>query len=113
MKNNRIYLIHIRDCLTRIKDYTSEGKESFFEDLKTQDAVIRNLEIMSESVNKLPSEWTDAHPETKWEKIRGLRNRLAHEYLNVTLKVIWDIIEIDLPEFEITIEAIAQQFWDT
>jgi uncharacterized protein with HEPN domain len=51
MKNNRIYLIHIRDCLTRIKDYTSEGKESFFEDLKTQDAVIKNLEIMSESVN--------------------------------------------------------------
>lgn len=45
MRDNRIYLIHIRDCLARIKDYTSEGKQAFFEDLKTQDAVIRNLEI--------------------------------------------------------------------
>ncbi len=112
MKDNRIYLIHIRDCLARIKDYTSEGKQAFFEDLKTQDAVIRNLEIMSESVNKLPSQWTDAYPDMEWDEIRGLRNRLAHEYLNVSLNVIWDIIENDLPDFEVTIEAIAQQFWN-
>ncbi|MDJ0730307.1 MAG: DUF86 domain-containing protein [Crocosphaera sp.] len=99
MKDSHIYLIHIRDCLARIKDYTVEGKQVFFEDLKTQDAVIRNLEIMSESVTKLPSQWTEAYPDMKWDEIRGLRNRLAHEYLNVNLKIIWDIIENDLPNF--------------
>lgn len=112
MRDNRIYLIHIRDCLSRIKEYTSEGKQVFFEDLKTQDAVIRNLEVMSESVNKLPSEWTEAYPDMKWNEIRGLRNRLAHEYLTVNLSIIWDIIENDLADFEATIEAIAQQFWN-
>lgn len=46
MRDDRIYLIHIRDCLATIKDYTPEEKQALFEDLKTQDAVIRNLEIM-------------------------------------------------------------------
>jgi uncharacterized protein with HEPN domain len=96
VRDNRIYLIHIRDCLARIKNYTNEGKQAFFEDLKTQDAVIRNLEIMSESVNKLPSHWTEAYPDMKWDEIRGLRNRLAHEYLNVNIKTIWNIIKNDL-----------------
>ena len=113
MKDSRIYLIHIRDCLARIKDYTIGGKQVLFENLKTQDAVIRNLEVMSESVNKLPSQWTEAYPDMKWEEIRGLRNRLAHEYLNINLNIIWDIIENDLPDFEITIEAIAKQFWNS
>ena len=40
MKDNRIYLIHIRDCIQRIETYTAEGKAAFFTDLKTQDAVI-------------------------------------------------------------------------
>ncbi len=43
MKNSRVYLIHIRDCVKRIQQYTLEGKEVFFNDLKTQDAVLRNL----------------------------------------------------------------------
>jgi len=44
MKDNRVYLIHIRDCIQRIETYTVEGKAAFFADLKTQDAVIRNLQ---------------------------------------------------------------------
>lgn len=39
MKDGRVYLIHIRDCINRIKQYTIEGKEVFLNDMKTQDAV--------------------------------------------------------------------------
>jgi uncharacterized protein with HEPN domain len=46
MKDNRVYLIHIRDCINRIETYTLEGKTTFFSDLKTQDAVIRNLQTL-------------------------------------------------------------------
>ncbi|WP_338085923.1 HepT-like ribonuclease domain-containing protein, partial [Limnospira indica] len=49
--------MHIRDCLTRVKDYTSKGKESFYEENLIQDAVMRNLEVMCESIKKLPDEW--------------------------------------------------------
>ncbi|PSF31074.1 DUF86 domain-containing protein [Aphanothece hegewaldii CCALA 016] len=112
MKENRIYLIHIRDCIERIKQYTVEGKNIFYEDLKTQDAVIRNLEVMSESVRKLPSEWKEAHPEILWEKIVGFRNRLAHEYLSIDLDIVWDVVDNYLSQLETAIEQISQEFWN-
>ncbi len=49
MKDSRIYIIHIRDCISRIMNYTTDGKEVFFSDIRTQDAVIRNLETMADA----------------------------------------------------------------
>jgi uncharacterized protein with HEPN domain len=43
MKDDKTYLIHIRECLDRITNYTARGREAFFEDTLTQDGVIRNL----------------------------------------------------------------------
>ena len=36
MKDDRLYLIHIKECIERVKSYTEKGKENFFEDTKTQ-----------------------------------------------------------------------------
>jgi uncharacterized protein with HEPN domain len=112
MKDGRVYLIHIRDCIQRVKQYTQEGKEVFFNDIKTQDAVLRNIQVMCESVQKLPSDWKDVYPETEWANIAGFRNRLTHEYLSVDLNIVWNVIEKYLPDLEKTIEAMAEQFWD-
>ncbi|MBE9200141.1 MULTISPECIES: HepT-like ribonuclease domain-containing protein [unclassified Nodularia (in: cyanobacteria)] len=112
MKDSRVYLIHIRDCITRIKQYTFDGKEVFYKDIKTQDAVLRNLQIMCESVQKLPPDWKNQYPEIEWNNIAGFRNRLTHEYLNVDLDIIWSVIENYLPGLEITVEAMAQKFWN-
>ncbi|GBF80613.1 HepT-like ribonuclease domain-containing protein [Aphanothece sacrum] len=112
MKDNKIYLIHVRDCIARVKEYTLEGKQAFYEDTKTQDAVIRNLEVMSESVKKLPKEWKETHPEILWGKITGFRNILAHEYLSIDLDILWEVVECYLPPLEIAIEAITQKFWN-
>jgi uncharacterized protein with HEPN domain len=49
VKDERFYLIHIRECIVRIEQYTAEGREAFFADTKTQDAVLRNLQILAES----------------------------------------------------------------
>jgi uncharacterized protein with HEPN domain len=46
MKDDRIYLFHIRDAIQHILTYTEAGRDSFFADRKTQDAVVRNLEII-------------------------------------------------------------------
>ncbi|MCA1991452.1 MAG: DUF86 domain-containing protein [Coleofasciculus sp. S288] len=81
--------------------------------MKTQDAVLRNLQTMCESVQKLPDEWKTAHPNTEWNRISGFRNVLAHQYLDVDLNVIWNIIENYLPDLEQTIEAIAKEFWNS
>lgn len=97
MKDGRVYLIHIRDCLARIKQYTSEGKELFFNDIKIQDAVLRNIQTMCESIQKLPNDWKNAYPEVDWNRIAGFRNILTHEYLNINLKIVWNVIENYLP----------------
>ncbi|VXD15515.1 conserved hypothetical protein [Planktothrix serta PCC 8927] len=111
MKENRIYLIHIRDCLQRIKSYTATGKDGFYEQTMIQDAVMRNLEVMCESIRLLPDEWKASEPNTPWHRIVGFRNRLAHEYLGIDLEVIWDIVENYLPGLETAIEKIAERFW--
>lgn len=64
-----------------------EGKEAFFEDLKTQDAVLRNLQVLSESTQRLSDELKERHPEVQWFSISGLRNVLVHNYLGLKLIV--------------------------
>jgi len=59
------YLRHILDAVAAIEDYTREGKGAFFSDRKTQDAVIRNLEVIGEAVSTLSIK--------SWHKKQGLQ----------------------------------------
>ena len=81
MKNDRIYLLHIRDGIEHILNYTAAGRDSFFSDRKTQDAVVRNLEIIGEATKRLSLSLKDAHPDISWEPIAGMRDKLIHDYL--------------------------------
>jgi uncharacterized protein with HEPN domain len=112
MKDSRIYIIHIRDCLNRIEAYTTEGKAAFFEDIKTQDAVIRNLETMADATQNLPEAWRASRPEINWAEVAGFRNVLAHQYLDINLNLVWNIIDNQLPVLSQAIEAIAEEFWN-
>ena len=62
MKDDRIYLLHIRDAIRHIVEYTAAGKESFFADRKTQDAVVRNLEIIGEATKRVSPQPEDSAP---------------------------------------------------
>jgi len=62
--------------------YTEEGKDFFFADTKTQDAVMRNLQILAESTQRLSHSLRELHPEVDWRSISGFRNVAVHEYLN-------------------------------
>jgi len=111
MKDARIYLIHIRECLTRIKNYTQNGQNDFMNNILIQDAVLRNLEVMGESIKQLPEEWKASQPNIEWVKIGDFRNILAHDYLRVDLDVVWTIIENYLPKLEEAIDSIFNEFW--
>ena len=99
MKDDKIYLLHIRDALPHILDYTEEGKDSFFEDSKTQDAVVRNLEIVGEAVKNLSPQFKSFYPEIHWKAISGMRDKLIHEYFGVNLNLVWHTVEHDVPGF--------------
>jgi uncharacterized protein with HEPN domain len=77
-----------------------------------QDAVLRNLEVMGESIKQLPEAWKATQPQIEWVKIGDFRNVLAHDYLGVNLDVVWEIIERYLPDLEEAIKRIFEQFWN-
>lgn len=109
-KDRSVYIRHIYDCIRRIKDYTQDGKEAFFQDPKTQDAVIRNLEIIGQAVKDFGTEkLVSSNPQVPWLQIAATRNFLAHQYLGVDLKLVWNIVEQHLPQLEQHILTLAQQ----
>ena len=109
MKDDRVYFLHIRDAIARVLSYTAEGKEAFFSDPKTQDAVVRNLEIIGQAVKNLSAAVRTAHPGVQWKAVAGLRDKLIHEYFGVDMRLVWDIVERDLPPLKERVESILQE----
>ena len=93
-RDYRLYLDDILDAIKRIRDYVrGMDYKSFSSDMRTQDAVVRNLEIIGEASRQLPVEIREKVATIEWSKIMGLRNILVHEYFGVNLLIIWDIVE--------------------
>jgi uncharacterized protein with HEPN domain len=84
--------------------------EAFQDDTKTQRAVTMNLLILGEAPAKIEEHFPDfvvAHPEIAWAAIRGMRNRIAHEYFMLNFETIWKTIESELPLLMQQIDSIA------
>ena len=109
MKDSRVYLVHIRDCINRIEAYTVDGEIAFFSDPKTQDAVIRNLQTLCESTQQMPDAWKTIRPEIDWRTIGDFCNVLAHQYLDIDLDIVWNVVKNYLPDLKQAVEAIFQQ----
>ena len=106
MKDDRLYLIHIRECCERVAAYVSGGKDAFLSDNRTQDAVLRNLQILAESAKRVSEELKTRHPEIDWHGVISIRNVLVHDYLGLDLGRIWQIVEEKLPPLKGQIAAI-------
>ena len=100
------YLSHIQECLTRIADYTQDGRDRFLTDTLVQDAVLRNLQTMAESTQRLSAQVKAARPDVAWQEISAFRNVLVHGYTGISLPQIWDVLQRDLPPFAQAIAAM-------
>jgi uncharacterized protein with HEPN domain len=96
MKSDQVYLDHILECISWIERFTAEGREAFFKDRKTQSAVLRELQTLAESTERLSEEFKTRHPQIPWRNIAGFRNILVHDYLGIKLDRVWEIIDVDL-----------------
>jgi len=112
LKDDRIYLLHIRECLERINQYTVSGKDTFLSDTLIQDAVIRNLQTLAESSQRLSDFLKHKRPEIDWKNIAGFRNVVVHNYLGIDVEQIWDIVEKDLPSLKTTIDSMIMALGD-
>jgi len=109
VKDDRLYLVHILECIERIERYAEGGEDSFFADTKTQDAVVRNLQVMAESTQRISSALKSRHQEIDWRSIAAFRNVLVHDYLGTDLRRVWDVVERDLSILKRRIQTILNE----
>jgi len=97
-KDDNIYLEDIQVAIGKIESYIENTDfDQFSKDSKTQDAVIRQLEIIGEASNKLSMEFVNKYPEFPVRKAKNMRNLLAHEYNDVDIAEVWKTAKNDLP----------------
>lgn len=100
-RDYRLYLDDILESCRKIRQFT-EGMsfQEFQRDVKTQDAVIRNFEVIGEAANRLPDDIKSRYQDIEWARIIGFRNILIHEYFGVKLETVWSAIEEKVPSLE-------------
>lgn len=88
MKDDRVYLQHIRDALDDIAAYASTGHDAFFAERMRQDATIRKLQVIGEAVKNLSETAKSRQPHIPWKQIAGLRDKVIHDYFGVNLDIV-------------------------
>jgi uncharacterized protein with HEPN domain len=107
------YLEHIVEAINRVTKYLEDTRDfsDFQRDERTRDAVVRNLEIVGEAANKIRTtapEFLTSHPELPWIEMRGMRNKIIHNYFDIEWSVVWDTARDDLPELKRQVELLLR-----
>ncbi|MFN0118881.1 MAG: DUF86 domain-containing protein [Blastocatellia bacterium] len=103
MKDPRVYLAQILECIGRIEEFTATGRDTFLENRMMQDAVIRNFQVIGEARKRLAPEFREQHPSIPWKQMAAFRDVLTHDYMSVDLLQVWGVIDRELPMVKIAI----------
>jgi uncharacterized protein with HEPN domain len=74
----------------------------------TQDAVIRQLEVIGEATKRLSQGLRSANPALPWQDISGMRDKLIHDYMGVDVETVWLTVREDIPPFKLQVRAILE-----
>lgn len=103
-------LLDIQEAIKRILEYGQEMSSiKFMEDIKTQDAVVRNLEIIGEASKNISSDLKNKYHKIAWSDLAKVRDKLIHHYFGVNLDIVWDIIEESLPQLSRQVQEILDK----
>jgi len=106
MNRDRLCLIHIREAIEKISTDTAGGRESFLSDPKTQDAVVRNFEIIGEASKRLSDHAKSRCPNVPWRAVAGFRDILIHDYEGVDYVEVWNIVIDHLPHLRKAVDGL-------
>jgi uncharacterized protein with HEPN domain len=100
-RNLKLYLQDIWESTLAIEEYTQNlAEDEFYSNRQVQDAVVRRLEIIGEAVKNIDDDFRNKYPQIPWKKIAGMRDIIAHEYFEVKLERVWDVVRKDLPHIK-------------
>ena len=106
----KLYIEDIVSSIEKIEEYNQNlDFHAFKENNLVIDAVVRNLEVIGEAAKNVPEEIKKKYSFIPWLQITGLRNKIIHAYFVVDLKIIWQIIQKDLPELKESIRKIIEE----
>lgn len=109
-RRDQDYLSDIREAIQRIRAYTAEmTSEQFINDTRTQDAVVRNLEVIGEATKNLSTRIKKAYPHVPWKTLAGVRDKMIHHYFGIQYEVVWTIAKEELPGLLPQIEDILKK----
>jgi len=101
MKDDNIYIEHILESIKRIKSYlTGKDHLAFSEDFITQDAIVRQLEIIGEATKRISKDFRKVNPHVPWADMAGMRDILIHDYIDVDMDIVWKTASESIPHLE-------------
>jgi uncharacterized protein with HEPN domain len=109
-KDWHVRITDIIGAIEKIDRYIGDVDfDSFCEDDKTADAVIRNIGVIGGAIRIVPADIMERYPDVAWSELWGMRNVVIHQYSSVDLEIVWGTIRIDLP----LLKAQMQHILDT
>lgn len=98
MKREVQFLLDMLQSAELITQYTNKcDKQEFVQNLQLQDSVIRRLIIIAEAAKRISEETRQSLPNIAWHEINGMRNRLVHEYDDINLDIVWNVVTDEIP----------------
>jgi len=108
-KDPKIFLKHILESIEEIEGFIKEiSEEEFSRDVKTQDAVVRRIEVIGEAVKNLPLAFRKKYSEVEWREIAGTRDKLIHHYFGIEMSIVWATCKKDLPKLKKQVSKILK-----
>jgi uncharacterized protein with HEPN domain len=103
------FLLDILEAGNRIRNYVGEMTyHEFLQDPKTQDAVVRNIEVIGEAVKNLSTSLKERQPAIEWKSIAGMRDRIIHFYFGINWEIVWSVVNDKMPEIMPRIEKLVK-----
>jgi uncharacterized protein with HEPN domain len=97
----------ILQCINHIQLHTADlSFDGFCASFLITEACLYNIQIMGEAVSKIPADIKEQEKQIPWQLIKGMRNRLIHEYFGTDLQLVWDVIKDELPSLRAELQII-------
>jgi uncharacterized protein with HEPN domain len=109
VKDDRVYLQHIRDALDDIANYANAGQEAFPAERMRQDPTLRKLQVIGQAVKNLSDRSQSRQPHIPWKQIAGLRDEVIRDYFGVNLDIVSAVVEKDLPQLRRAVDALLSE----